>query len=53
MGVDREREYPTECVSLGSTDTVHKEEKWYDADVHRFPLVEQNDYQEQLSSPQD
>ena len=28
--------YATECVPLGSTDTFHKEEGWYDVDVHRL-----------------
>ena len=32
--VNRERVYPTECVPLGSTDFVRKEEGKYDADVH-------------------
>ena len=50
-GVNRERVYPTQCVSLGSTDTIRKEERWYDADVHRLLSVEQNDYQELLHTP--
>ena len=52
-GVDRERVYLTHCVSLGSTDNVRKEERWYDADVHRLPLVEKNDYQEPIPTPSD
>ena len=33
-GIIREGVYPTQCVPSGSTDFVHKEEGWYNADVH-------------------
>ena len=42
--------YATQCVPLGRTNIVRKEETWYDVDVHRLPSVEQNDYQELLST---
>ena len=43
--------YPTQYVPLGSIDIVRKEEIWYNADVHRLLLVEQNDYQELIPTP--
>ena len=33
-GINRERVYSTQCVPLGSTDFVRKEEGWYDVYVH-------------------
>ena len=39
------------CIPLGSTNTFHEEEGWYDADVHRLPLAEQYDYQELIPTP--
>ena len=52
-GVDQERVYPTQFVPLGSLDFVCKQERWYNADVHWVMLVEKNDYQEPLHTPQD
>ena len=53
VGVDRERVYLTQCVFLGSTNTVYKEEMRCDVDVHQLPSVEKNDYQKLLPTPQD
>ena len=50
-GVDRERVYLTHCVPLGRTNTICKEERWYDANVHLLPLVEHNYYQEKILTP--
>ena len=36
---------PSVCP-WGVTNIVRKEERWYDAYVHRLPSVEKNDYQE-------
>ena len=35
--VDRNRVYLTNYVPLGSTNTICKEEGWYDVDVHQLP----------------
>ena len=49
--VPREEVHLTKCVPLVSTNTVCQEKGWYDADVHRLPLVEQDDYQELIPNP--
>ena len=53
VGVNRERVYLTQCVPLGSTDFIHKEEGRYDADVHWLRLVEQNYYKEPIPATYD
>ena len=41
----------TKCVPLGSTNTIHQEKVWYDADVHLLPSAEQDDHQEPVPTP--
>ena len=36
VGVDIKIIYPTKCVPMGSTDTFHEKEGWYNEDVHRL-----------------
>ena len=43
--------YLTKCVALGRNNTFHKEEGWYDADVHWLLLALKNDYQETIPTP--
>jgi hypothetical protein len=41
------------CVTLGCPSIVREKEIWENEIVHRFHIVEQSDYKEQVSSTKD